>query len=332
LTRGGAIPDAPAMRLGVLSTARINDKLLAGAAPSDEVQVVAVASRSRERAQEYARAHGIERAHGSYEALLADEGVDAVYISLPNSLHVEWSINALRAGKHVLCEKPLDRDPAEVERAYDEAEAAGRLLAEAFMYRHHPQTLRVRALVEEGAIGPLRLVRASFSFRSRRAEDVRLSRELAGGSLRDVGCYCVTASRFLAGEPELVYGQQALTESGVDGRFAGLLRFPGGVVSLIDCGITVEQQERLEVVGDAGSLVLRDPWHCVEPGIELWRGSELEQVEVERANHYQLELEDLAAAISGRRRPRLGREDAVAQARAIDALYRSAETGLPVTL
>jgi predicted dehydrogenase len=318
------------MRLGILSTARINNRLLPGARLSDEVEVVAVASRTQAAADAFAREHGIARAHGSYQALLADDGVDAVYIPLPNSLHVEWSIRALRAGKHVLCEKPLDRDPAQVERAYAEAEAAGRILAEAFMYRHHPQTLRMKALVEEGAIGPMRLIRASFSFTARNAADVRLSRELDGGALRDVGCYCVTASRFLAGEPELVFGQQELTPSGVDGRFAALLRFADGVVSLMDSGIVVTPQERIEVVGDDGWLVLRDPWHCREPVIELHRDGAVERIEVERANHYQLELEDLAAAIDGRRRPRLGREDAVAQARVIDALYRSAETGLPV--
>ena len=156
---------------GIISTANINRLVLAGARESDEVDVVAVASRDQKRAEAYAREHGIERAYGSYEALLADPDVDAVYISLPNSLHVEWSIQSLEAGKHVLCEKPLDRRPEEVERAFDAAERADRLLAEAFMYRHNPQTAKVKELVDDGAIGAVRFVRAAFGFSSGRLRE-----------------------------------------------------------------------------------------------------------------------------------------------------------------
>src|SRR5438067_11358477 len=146
------------IRWGIISTARINRKFLDGARQSSALEVLAVASRERESAERYAAENGIERAYGGYDALLADPDVDAVYISLPNSMHVEWSIRALEAGKHVLCEKPFDRDPAAVERAFDAAEHAGRFLMEAFMWRHNPQTKRVRELVAEGAVGDLRLV------------------------------------------------------------------------------------------------------------------------------------------------------------------------------
>jgi predicted dehydrogenase len=156
------------VRFGVLSTAEINEKVLAGAGASDRVEIVAVASRDRDRADAYARAHGIGRAYRSYDALLADPELEAIYISLPNSLHVEWSIRALDAGKHVLCEKPLDRREAEVERAFDAADRAGRLLAEAFMWRHNPQTARLQELVGSGAIGEIRQIRAAFSFTQRR--------------------------------------------------------------------------------------------------------------------------------------------------------------------
>src|SRR5919106_6537645 len=149
---------------GFLSTARINRLVLAGARESDRVDVVAVASRDRERADAYARENGIERAYGSYEALLADSEIEAVYISLPNSLHVEWSIRALEAGKHVLCEKPLDRRPQRVEEAFDAADRAGRFLMEGFMYRHHPQMARLRELVEDRAIGELRAITSVFTF------------------------------------------------------------------------------------------------------------------------------------------------------------------------
>src|SRR5918992_3489185 len=195
---------------GILSTARINRLVLAGARKSDRVDVVAVASRDPARAEEYAREQGIERSYGSYEALLADEDIDAVYISLPNSMHVEWSIRALEAGKHVLCEKPLTRRAAEAERAFDVAERQERLLMEAFMYRHNPQTRRLTSLVDEGAIGRLQLVRAAFSFSAQPATNIRLLADLDGGALMDVGCYCVSASRLLAGEPTQVRGGQVL--------------------------------------------------------------------------------------------------------------------------
>ena len=218
--------DGP-VKWGFLSTANINDKLLPGAEASPDVDVVAVASRDAGRAEAYARERGIERAYGSYEELLADAEVEVVYISLPNSMHVEWSIRALEAGKHVLCEKPLSRHPEDVERAFDAAEKAGRILMEAFMYRHNPQTKRLVELVEGGAIGRLRLVRAAFSFPLDDASNVRLNAELEGGALMDVGCYCVSGSRLLAGEPEAVYGEQVAATSGVDELFTGTLRLPG---------------------------------------------------------------------------------------------------------
>src|SRR5262245_43995156 len=183
------------MRLGILSTARINRLVIPGARAADGVELVAVASRDRARAEEYAREWQIPRFHGSYEALLEDPGVDAVYISLPNGLHVEWSIRALEAGKNVLCEKPLDRRPAEVERAFDAADRSGRILMEAFMYRHHPQTRRLVELVQEGAIGELQLIRSAFSFTITNPDtNVRTQPALDGGSLMDVGCYCVSGS------------------------------------------------------------------------------------------------------------------------------------------
>ena len=194
------------VRFGILSTARINEKVLSGARESELVEVAAVASRDQARAEEYAREHGIARAYGGYEELLADPELDAVYISLPNSLHVEWSIKALEAGKHVLCEKPLSRRPDDVERAFDTAERTGLLLTEAFMYRHNPQTARLQELVAGGAIGKLRAVRAAFSFTLSDPANIRLSSDLDGGALMDVGCYCVSGSRLLAGEPERVFG------------------------------------------------------------------------------------------------------------------------------
>jgi D-xylose 1-dehydrogenase (NADP+, D-xylono-1,5-lactone-forming) len=316
---------ADPVRWGVLSTARINRLVLAGARASERVDVVAVASRDGGRASAFAHEHGIERAHGSYDALLADTEVEAVYIPLPNSLHIEWSLRALEAGKHVLCEKPLTARPHEVEEAFDVAEQADRFLMEAFMYRHHPQTRRLADLVEGGAIGELRLIRSAFSFPLTDLADVRMSRELDGGSLMDVGCYCVSGSRLLAGEPEDVEGQHLLARSGVDVRFVGTLRFTGDVLAHFDCGFDLPARSALEVVGSDGTLLVSDPWHCRNPGIELRRDGEVEWLAFEPADSYRLQLENLSDAVRGNGAPLLGRPDALGQARALDALYRAAE-------
>ena len=317
---------------GIISTAHINRLVLAGARESEQVDVIAVSSRDQARAEAYAREQGIERAYGSYEALLADPDVEAVYISLPNSLHVEWSIHALEAGKHVLCEKPLDRRPEEVERAFDAADRAGRILAEAFMWRHNPQTAKLLELVGSGAIGELRLVRSAFSFSLDEPGNVRLAADLDGGALMDVGCYCVSGSRLLCGEPESVYGEQVSGESGVDVLFAATMRFPGDVLAQFECGFVLPDRDELDVVGSEGSLFLDDPWHARTPVLELRRDGGVEEIVLQPADSYRLELENLGDAIAGRAQPLLGREDAVGQARTIDALYRSAAAGAPIAL
>jgi len=315
------------LKLGLLSTADVNRKLVAGARLVDEVEVVAVASRSLERASAQASELDVARALGSYEELLSDPDVDAVYISLPNSMHADWSVRALGAGKHVLCEKPLARSAEPVERAFDAADSAGRVLAEAFMWRHHPQAQRLVELLPR--VGELRVVRAQFSFvldSLDPASNIRLSGELEGGAMMDVGCYCVSAARLVAGEPVAVTGQQVVGE--VDVRFAGTMAMPGDVLAHFDCGVDTAGRAELEVVGSDGALLMRDPFHSLEPVIEV-RGADgsVERVEVERNNPYACELRDFAAAVAGERAPRLGREDAVGQARAIAALYESAAIG-----
>jgi D-xylose 1-dehydrogenase (NADP+, D-xylono-1,5-lactone-forming) len=310
---------------GVLSTARINDKFIAGASASDAISVSAVASRDRGRARAYAQQHGIERAHGSYEALLADPAIEAVYISLPNSMHLEWTVRALRAGKHVLCEKPLGRHADAVAEAFDVAAREDRLLMEGFMYRHNPQTRRLEKLVAEGAVGHLRMIRAAFSFAIAEETNVRLSAGLEGGALMDVGCYCVNAARLLAGEPVAVTAQRSLGGDGVDVAFAGTMRFPDDVLAHFDAGFMLALRGELEVVGDQGVLFLDDPWHCRTPVIELRRDGAVERIELPRVNSYALEAENMSAAIRGEAEPLLlGRSDAVGQAAAIDALQAAA--------
>ncbi len=320
------------MRLGLLSTAHINRLLIPGAHASDRVELIAVASREQSKANAYAREWGIERAYGSYEALLEDPDVEAVYISLPNTMHIEWSIKALEAGKHVLCEKPMSRHATDVEQAFDAAERNGRLLTEAFMYRHNPQTKRLVELVAEGAIGELRVVRSAFSYSLYDADNIRLRADVEGGSLMDVGCYCVSGSRLLAGEPESVFGQAYTGPTGTDWVFAGAMRFPGDVFAQFDCGTCLPERDELEAVGTEGSLFLDDPWHCRNPLIELRRDGEVERIELDPTDSYRLELENLSDAISGEAPLLLGREDAVAQARALEALHRSAESKMPVLL
>jgi predicted dehydrogenase len=313
-----------ALRWGLLSTARINDAFLAGVAESPSAEVVAVASRDGERARDYAQAHGIASAHGSYEALFADPAVDAVYISLPNGMHLDWTERALRAGKHVLCEKPLGRDPDAVAAVFDLAERQGVALREAFMYRHNPQTVRLAELVAEGAIGTLRSIRSSFSFVLSDPDDVRLSGALEGGALLDLGCYCVSASRLLAGEPEAVAGVSVVGGRGVDVSFAGAMRFPGEVIAAFDASFRGDGGW-LEVAGEEGVLRLDDPWHIHAPGIVHLDGNDERPIEIAPANSYRLEAEDLAAVIDGGSGGgRLGRDDAIGQARALGMLHRAA--------
>jgi len=322
-----------AVAWGLLSTARINARLVNGARQTGAADVVAVASRSEASARAFADEHGVPRAHGSYEALLADPEVEAVYVSLPNSMHVDWTVRALEAGKHVLCEKPMDRRPEQVARAFDAAAGAGLVLSEAFMWRHNPQTARLRELLDGGAIGAVRLIRASFSFMLAREGDVRLEPALDGGALMDVGCYCVSGARLAAGgEPLSVSAQVVTGTTGIDMRLTGLLRCDGDVLATIDCGLDLPSRSELEVVGSEGRIVLADPWHCRSPRIVVERGSEQEVVEVAAADSYLLELEDACAAIRGEREPLLGRADAVGQARTIDALYRAAAEGVEVAV
>jgi D-xylose 1-dehydrogenase (NADP+, D-xylono-1,5-lactone-forming) len=317
---------------GILSTAHINRLLIPPAHASDKIELAAVASRDRGRAEAYAREWEIPSAYGSYEELLADPAIEAVYISLPNTLHCEWSIRALEAGKHVLCEKPFSRHPDEVSAVFDVAEREGRLVSEAFMYRHNPQTARLASLVADGAIGELRLVRSAFGYSLYDATNIRLRPEVDGGSLMDVGCYCVSGSRLLGGEPESVFGAAWIGESGTDWVFAGTLRFPGNVLGVFDCGTAMTDRDELEAIGSEGSLFLDDPWHCRHPVIELRREGSVERIELDPVNSYGLELENLSEAIRGEAPLLLGRGDAVGQARALEALHASSESDALVTL
>jgi D-xylose 1-dehydrogenase (NADP+, D-xylono-1,5-lactone-forming) len=325
------------IRWGILSTARIAQRIVDGARASESARIVAVGSRDRARAQAYASEHGIERVHGSYEDLLADPEVDAIYNPLPNAMHVPWTVRALEAGKHVLCEKPLSRRVAEVEEAFDAAERTGRVLMEAFMWRFHPQTDEVVRLVRSGTIGEVKYLRAAFAFGGIDPSNVRLQASLEGGALMDVGCYCVSAMRLLCGEPERVSGEQVLGgsgEGGVDVRFAGVMRFAGDVLGTFDCGMDVHRHHSLEVIGETGQLFVPSPWQTW-PGARILvaRGEEpVEELEPPTVDPYGAELDEMARAIEAGSAPRLDRAESVGQARAIEALYAAADEGRVVTL
>jgi xylose dehydrogenase (NAD/NADP) len=321
------------LRWGLLSTADINDVILRSARSAPCVEIIAVASREARRAEAYAKARAIPRAYGSYEELLADAEVDAVYVSLPNALHIEWSMAALEAGKHVFCEKPLSRDPGQVARAYAAARRRGLVFAEAFMYRHHPQTERLREIVASGELGELRTIISSHSFPMPVAEYARrLPPELDAGSLMDLGCYQLGIASLLAGPPLEVSGAQVLHEGSVDMRFAAVLTHPGGVLSHFDCAMDEPLRNHLEVVGTEASLRLFDPWHCRVSSFELLGPEGARQVPFDPGDPYRLEFEAFAAAVSGERIEAFGEAEALAQARGLRALYESARRGTAVSV
>jgi D-xylose 1-dehydrogenase (NADP+, D-xylono-1,5-lactone-forming) len=318
-----------AVRWGVLGTGSIA-RTVVGANPG---AFVAVASRDAAKAA----AFGLPESFGSYADLLDSDAVDAVYVALPNALHPEWTINALRAGKHVLCEKPLAQTRADAVRCA--AEAGELTLAEGFMWRRHPQTTLARQLVADGAIGRLAHVRTALRI-STPPNDVRRSAALAGGALSDVGCYCASAMRLFGGEPSRVYAEAGF--DGVDMRFAAVLRLPDGVLGTFDAALDLPRADELELIGTEGSLRVPDPWICRAGHLELTRKGETERVRVDparrhgltgaEADPYRIEFDTVSAAIAGGGPLEFGRSDLVAQATAVEALMRSATTGSPVTV
>jgi xylose dehydrogenase (NAD/NADP) len=319
------------IRWGVLSTARIGRVVARACRDSRSAEFVAVASRDAARARQFADEEGLPLSFGSYEELLDSAAVDAAYIALPVSMHAEWTIKALAAGKHVLCEKPMAASTRQVEACFEAAEQAGRQCFEGLMYRHHPQTQLVRRMVLEGEIGQLRLVRAVLSV-SVGASDIRRSLALDGGALNDLGCYCVSAIRLFAGSPVSVHAQQ-VEVAGVDLRLAATLRMGGDVLGQFDIGLDLPRREELELVGTEGRIVVRDPWLCRLPTIELWRDGEMELVTIDpdqvfnlahdESDAYRIEIDTVSAAILTGEQPTYGRADAVEQARVLEEIRDS---------
>jgi predicted dehydrogenase len=317
------------LRWGILSTARINRALIEPIRISPRNELLAVASRSRAKVEDYAEEWDIPRAYGSYDSLLEDEEVDVIYISLPNSQHAHWTIRALEAGKHVLCEKPLAIDIREADEIIESGYRTGRIAAEAFMYRHHPQTFLVKELVERGEIGEVRVINSAFTFNLTKPGDVRLDKSLGGGCLWDVGCYPVNFSRYLAGsEPKEVFGWQILGESGVDEVFSGQMRFDNGIIAQFDCGFRSPFRAYLEIVGSKGSLFVSNPFKP-EFGEKILLKTELKEEIIPAPDRklYIGEVEDIADTVLNGQTQRISLEDSRANTVALLALLESASKG-----
>lgn len=331
------------LRWGVLSTAHIADALVRAINLSANGELAAVASRELGAAQAWASERGVPLAFGSYEEMLASDAVDAVYIPLPNALHKEWSIKAMQHGKHVLCEKPLAASAADVEDMIAAAEQAGVKFMEAFMYRFHPATARLAQIIADGTIGTPRVIRATFGFLLKKQADIRWSEELAGGSLMDVGCYCVNIARFLAGgQPVSVAARASWAQTGVDESLTGSLEFPGGLLAAVDCSFSTgsAMQQMLTVSGTDGRIIMAQPFRRADEPVEIVIDradggdypSHTETVQVAGAAQYALMAEHFAEAILNDKPVAYTPQDSLGNMRVIDALRESALTGNTVKL
>ena len=284
---------------GLLSTAKINHALIKPLNASKRTRLLAVASRSQSSADAYARENKIPRAHGSYEALLSDPEIDVIYNSLPNHLHAEWTIKALRAGKHVLCEKPIALTLAEMDEMTATAKEMGKILAEAFMYRHHAQTLKVKEIVDRGALGKLQLIKGAFTFTLTREGNYRFVKEMGGGSIWDVGCYPISFARMIVGEePAEVFGWQVEGQSGSDDSFIGQMRFASGVHAQFDSGFKSPSRSYMEIVGCDAVHKIPDPYKPGEKSeLFLVHGDKEERIKVSSAELYLGEVEDMCDSI-----------------------------------
>jgi predicted dehydrogenase len=319
---------------GLLSTAKINRALITPLNASKRTCLLAVASRDISSAEAFAREWKIPRAHGSYEALLADPEIDVVYNSLPNHLHAEWTIKALRAGKHVLCEKPFALTLAEADEMISASKETGNVLAEAFMYRHHAQTLKVKEIVDSGTLGKLQLIKGAFTFTLNRAGNFRFVKEMGGGSIWDVGCYPISYARTIVGEePVEVFGWQVEGPGGSDESFIGQMRFANGVHAQFDSGFKSPLRSYLEIVGSAAVLKIPNPF---KPGIKnelvLAHGGSEEKIKVTGAELYRGEVEDMCDAIVLKKPSCISLQDSRGNVAAILALLESANRKTPVFL
>ncbi|ACL26401.1 Gfo/Idh/MocA family protein [Chloroflexus aggregans] len=323
------------MKWGILSAGRIARRFASAVAGSATEQVVAIAARDADRAAAFAAEFGIPRAYGDYVALLNDPEVEAVYNALPNSLHAQWSIAALQAGKHVLCEKPLATTLADGLVMVAAAQAHRRLLMEAFMYRFHPQTLTVQRLLAEGVIGEVRHVRGHFAFLLDDATNIRLDPALGGGALYDIGCYPLSYARMVFGtRPHIA---TALMDGvAIDSSLCGMLRFGAERCAIVSCSFRTAWNQRVEIIGSEGWIHLERPFNPtpdLATTIMVARGGRhvtVETITIPPADHFRLEAEGFAAlATAGAPVPSVGAmplTESLDNLAAMEALFTSAAT------
>lgn len=329
------------VRWGILSTARITDALIGPIKQAKRSELAAVASRNLGKASAFAQENGIPQAYGSYEELLADPTIDVVYVPLPNSLHCEWTVKAAKAGKHVLCEKPLVTTMEEMDRIEVAARANNVTVFEAFMYLNHPQMLKVKEMIAEGKLGNLQFITSwmGFYLPPENNWDFRLNPAMGGGSMWDTGVYPNSLCVSLAGLPEEVWACQILGETGVDVAFHAQMRFSGGVVAQLSTGFRSPIRDEAQMVGDKGAIHLSDPWR--------WRrgtpnqdseivftpiGSEEKEVTVVTADPFLCEVETMEACVLDGATPNVPLSLSRGFLRCALALYESARTGQMVKL
>ena len=329
------------VRWGVLGTAQIAKVCMIPAIlKSKDGMLQAIASRNLAKAQALVEKHQQGIAYEGYATLLDDPEIDAVYIPLPNQLHKEWTIKALGAGKHVLVEKPFAMNAREAEAMAEAAQRHDRLSMEAFMYRFHPRSQRIKQLVDEGALGKISLIRSAFTFPVKRdgSNERLFLPAMGGGSLWDVGCYGVSLARWLLGEePTAVSAQADYSEEGVDTNFAGTLRFASGALAVVESSFTAALQQTFSIMGENGAIELPHdafiPWE--KDATFTLRGAYDEQgqiVTVPGADEYQLMIEHFADAVQGHAQPAISPGDSINQMRILDALARAARLGEVVQL
>lgn len=335
------------VRWGMLSTSSIGHVMAQAIRESNNSELAAVAGRYAKRSKDYADELGVPRSYGSYEELLADPNIDAVYVPLPISFHAEWTIKALNAGKHVLCEKPLASSVAEISKIFDAADANGRQVVEGLMWRHHPRTKFIRNLLTNGTIGELLHIRAALSV-SAPAGDIRRTGALGGGAYLDLGCYCVSAIRLFGGEPSSVSAfsvtDTAEGADGIDLRTVSTMLLDGDCMAQFDVALDFPRRDELELIGSKGTLSIPDPWLCrvshfdliTDEGVKRLTADDQDNAvaskDSDNVDAYRIEIEHAAAQFLGNSEATFGRDDAIGQATVLEAIRESSENHAPVHL
>lgn len=329
------------VRWGLISTAKINDALIGPIQAAARSELIAVASRDQAKAESYAAEKGIPKAHGSYEAMLADDGIDAVYISLPNSLHCEWAVAAANAGKHVLCEKPLVVSMDEFDQVEAAARTNGVTVFEAFMYLHHPQTTTAQRLIAEGRLGQVQLIQSWFNFYlpRERSSNIRLRPDVTGGSLWDVGVYPNSLAVTMAhpARPQAIFASQIVGETGVDVAMRAQIHFAGGVVGQVSSGFRTPFREGAYVVGDEAILHIPEPWKPGLQGVDSVmtitnRDGSTEEIVTPAVDPYLCEVEAMERCILDGAEPLVSLERSRLFLSCVLAQYESARTGQVVAI